>query len=122
MRINGFHRAWVAAAAVMFVVAGCASSPRPIGAPSTPSSMTTPLRGAPSTPARQTFSFGSMLRDMGHAVVRGVSWLFRVPSGVYGPPEKVAYSNARTWKEATGTTGCTIRCDRVQRNSVNPIH
>lgn len=63
-----------------------------------------------------------MLRDMGHAVVSGVSWLFRAPSGVYGPPEKVAYSNARTWKESTGTTGCTIKCDRVQRNSVTPIH
>ena len=122
MRINGFRRAMLAAAGVTVVLGGCASTRQPLGAQSTQTSVATPLRATASTPAHPPVSVESMLRDMGHAVVRGVSWLFRVPSGVYGPPEKVAYSSARTWKESTGMTGCTLKCDRVQRNSVNPIN
>lgn len=120
MRVNGFRRAMIAAAASAIVLGGCASAPQPSSAESNQTTMMTPMHAAASTPAPHTFSFGAAMRHMGHAIVSGVSWLFRVPTGVYGPPEKVAYSSARTWKSATGTTGCTSKCDRVQRNSVNP--
>lgn len=123
MRVNGFGLVMIAAAAVAVVLGGCASAPKMRSVVAHQTTMTSPLHAAASTPgprSPQSYSFVAVLRRMGHAIVSGVSWLFRVPSGVYGPPEKVAYTSARTWKNAAGTTGCTIRCDRVQRNAVNP--
>lgn len=121
MRVNGFRRAIIAATALTAVLAGCASTPQPSSTHLNGTSMVMPMHATASTPPPQPFSFGSMLRHMSHALVSGVSWLFQAPPGVYGPPEKVAYSSAQTWKEGTNSTGCTLKCDRVQRNSVNPI-
>ena len=123
MRVSKFGRAMIAAAALTVVLGGCASTPQPSQSHQT---ITMPsMRAAASTSAPRaphTFSFYAVLRHIGHAVVSGVSWLFRPPTGVYGPPEKVAYSSARTWKSATGTLGCASNCTRVQRNSVQPIN
>ncbi len=123
MRVSEFGRAMIAAAALTVVLGGCASTPQPSQSHQT---ITMPsMRAAASTSAPRaphTFSFYAVLRHIGHAVVSGVSWLFRPPTGVYGPPEKIAYSSARTWKSATGMLGCSSKCDRVQRNSVQPIN
>ena len=122
MRVNGFRRAMIAATAMTALLGGCASTPRAISAQSNQSGLRMPVRASASPPAQQSSRVGSLLRHIGHALVSGVSWLFHVPAGVYGSPEAVAYSSAKTWKESTGTTGCTMKCDRVQRHSANPIN
>ena len=125
MRVGEIGRAMIAAAALTVVLGGCASTRQP-SLTASHQTITMPSMGvAASTSAPRaahTSGFYAVLRHIRHAVVSGVSWLFRPPTGVYGPPEKVAYSSARTWKSATGTLGCASNCTRVQRNSVQPIN
>ena len=124
MRVRELGRAMIAAAALTVVLGGCASTPQPSRTESHQTITMPSMRAAASTSAPRaphTFSFYAVLRHIGHAVVSGVSWLFRPPTGVYGPPEKIAYSSARAWKSATGMLGCASKCDQVQRNSVHPI-
>jgi hypothetical protein len=122
MSINGFRRAMIVAGGMTALLGACASTPQPISVQSKGTSGLAPMHTTPATAAQPVFSFGSMLRDTGHGIADGVSWLFPVPSGVYGPPEEVAYGSARAWRDSTGSTGCRLKCDRVERNSVSPIN
>ena len=125
MRVGEFGRTMIVAAALAVVLAGCASTRQPNLTASHQVITMPPMGVAASTSAPRaphTSGFYAVLRHIGQALVNGVSWLFRPPTGVYGPPEKVAYSSARTWRSATGTLGCTNKCITVQRNSVQPIN
>ena len=125
MRVGEFGRTMIVATVLTVVLGGCASTRQPSFTASH-QTLTRPSRAvATSTAAPRaphTSGVYAVLRHIGHAVVNGVSWLFRPPTGVYGPPEKIAYSSARTWRSATGTLGCASKCITVQRNSVQPIN
>lgn len=124
MRVNRFVRASFATALLTMALVGCASAPQARRLGANQASMKKPVPEWVSAPTRRrpsSDSLGSLLRQVSHVVAGGLSWLFPPPAGVYGPPESVAYSGAKTWKIATGALGCTSKCSKVNRNSVRPV-
>lgn len=123
MRVSKVVPAFLASVALVVALEGCASIPQSARTETNRSIAIEPTGAAASAPARHepaAVAPGSVLRDIGHAVLRGISWLFRPARGLYGPPEGTASASAKTWQRATGSTGCTSECTTVNHNSPRP--
>ena len=123
MRGSRMVRRALACTACAVVLTGCASVPHPatiqahrLGA----IQLVHSTAAAPTQHNPSTFTLASAFRDVGHAVLRGVSWMFSPSAGVYGPPEDTAAVSQKTWLNVTDSTGCTSKCQIVKRNSVHP--
>ena len=110
MRVSEFGRAMIAAAALTVVLGGCASTPQPSQSHQT---ITMPsMRAAASTSAPRaphTFSYYAVLRHIGHAVVSGVSWLFRPPTGVIRAAGKDRVQQREDMEERHGNAGLLVQ-------------
>ena len=123
MRGSRMVRGALASAALAAVLTGCASVPQPPGIQTHRWRAIQPTHSTTSAQPQHepiTFRLASAVRDVGHALLRGVSWMLRPSSGVYGPPEDTAAVSQKTWLRVTGSTGCTSKCQIVKRNSVRP--